>query len=118
MSNSVKTFLWRAVKEVLPKKLNLFNKKFMKDAACPICKRKEETVYHALWSRSAASDVWVDPTCHVKKWWCRETEFFSLWEDIINRLDKKEVEEGVVIFCRIWLRRKNYIFKQVFAKPK
>jgi hypothetical protein len=56
--NSVKMFLWRACKNILPTKENLFKRKVLKDAICMFCSQEVESTRHVLWDCPAAMDVW------------------------------------------------------------
>lgn len=48
----VKVFVWKAITNSLPIMKNLMKRKVIKEALCPMCKRCDETVCHALWSCS------------------------------------------------------------------
>ena len=47
--NKIKHFIWRACRESLPTKKNLFTKKVLRSAACDLCHDGVEDVIHALW---------------------------------------------------------------------
>nr|POF25059.1 putative ribonuclease h protein [Quercus suber] len=47
--NKVKTLIWRACKNSLPTKANLFRCKITPDGRCEICKQEDEDVLHALY---------------------------------------------------------------------
>lgn len=78
---------------------------------------EEETVCHALGSYSTSSDVWADLQSPVQKWWCREMEFIGFWEEMITRLQTKELEEVISILRRIWFRLNKFVFEQIFINP-
>jgi hypothetical protein len=46
--NSVKHLLWRACKNILPTKTNLFNRNVVDSKLCPCCLVEEEDVLHAM----------------------------------------------------------------------
>jgi hypothetical protein len=54
----VKLFMWQACNNILPIYENLFKRKVIADALCPICRGDIESVGHALWSCPVAQDVW------------------------------------------------------------
>lgn len=66
---------------------------------------------------SAASDVWAETSIPIHKWWCMENFFSCLWNELLNRLLFKELEEVVVISQRIWYRRNNFVFSCHFKSP-
>jgi hypothetical protein len=47
--NVVKLFLWKALHNLLPTRVNLAKKGVTTDKLCPICAMEEETVLHVLW---------------------------------------------------------------------
>jgi len=65
VSNPVKAFLWRACNNLLPTKMNLFQKWVVEEALCPICGREEEDTTHVVWNCLGARDVWGgDASCN------------------------------------------------------
>lgn len=55
--NSVKIFVWRASRNILPTKSNLFSKRVVDSKSCPCCLIEDEDIIHALWSCPAAQDI-------------------------------------------------------------
>ena len=55
--NAEKNFIWRACKEILPTKQNLYRRKVGKDAMCPICGCEDETSFHIIWDCPSARDA-------------------------------------------------------------
>ncbi|XP_042972903.1 uncharacterized protein LOC122304700 [Carya illinoinensis] len=64
---ATKSFLWRAAKESLPMCVNLFKRKMVDSPLCPVCHRVPESVTHAIWSCSAAQDVWSMSAGRIQK---------------------------------------------------
>ncbi|KAG6629647.1 hypothetical protein CIPAW_14G099600 [Carya illinoinensis] len=91
---STKQFLWRAMKNLLPTKQNLF-------------KRNEpETIQHVLWTCPATSDVWAERTSLLKKWTC------------VDQYSKKEQLEEIAVICRrLWIRMNRFVFDNNFEAP-
>jgi hypothetical protein len=58
ITNSTKTFLWRACSDILPSKAKLARKGVVDKDTCDLCGREAETAVHALWSCPSAQDVW------------------------------------------------------------
>lgn len=50
-----------------------------------------------MWSCISASDVWTETGSPVQKWWCRELDFLDLWEEMVFKLEIKQLEETVSI---------------------
>jgi hypothetical protein len=47
-------FLWKAYKEILPTRCNLFKRKITPDSLCPMCGLEPESSGHILWSCESA----------------------------------------------------------------
>ena len=56
----VKTLLWRACREAMPRKSSLFHRKISPDPLCVRCQASAETPLHALWSCTKLDSVWSD----------------------------------------------------------
>ena len=54
----VKIFLWRAAKNILPTTENLWKKRVMQEAICPVCRSGWENTVHALVDCKIARKVW------------------------------------------------------------
>ncbi|XP_042939468.1 uncharacterized protein LOC122274499 [Carya illinoinensis] len=77
-----------------------------------------ETVGHAIWSCEAARDVWAENASPLKKWSCSDENLCEIWDRIIQKLPKMEVEMVAVSMRKIWLRRNKLIFEEQFTGPK
>lgn len=45
-------------------------------------------------------------------------EFIGFWEEMITRLQTKELEEVISILRRIWFRLNKFVFEQIFINPR
>ncbi|XP_035547338.1 uncharacterized protein LOC118348889 [Juglans regia] len=110
-------FVWNALNNALPTKSNLFKRKVTEDSLCPMCRREEEDVQHALWCCPAAADVWDENSSHVRKWLNQIHDFSRLWSELSNRLSNGCLERVVAIMRGIWGRRNAFVFEDKFASP-
>ena len=55
----VRNFLWRAYSDVLPTWANIAWRRLPIDPSCAICGQAEESVCHALWECSLATNIWA-----------------------------------------------------------
>ncbi|KAF5475122.1 hypothetical protein F2P56_006963 [Juglans regia] len=110
-----KHFVWNALNNALPTRINLFKRKVIEDSICPVCKREEEDVKHALWCCPAAADVWAEAESLVRKWRNQVQDFTSLWMELIKRLSKGCLERVVAIMRGIWGRRNAFLFENKFG---
>jgi ribonuclease HI len=115
--NAAKMFLWRAGHNLLPTKMNLMQRRVVKDSYCPICLREPETVEHALWECLAAADVWSCGPVRLQKSKVHGGSFIHLFEDIWRRCNKYELELFVITARRIWLRRNTIVHGGEMTHP-
>jgi ribonuclease HI len=114
----VKLFLWQACNNILPTKEKLFKRKITDDPLCPVCCREVETVGHALWSCSAARDVWLESNVCIQKSCSEEDAFCNILLNLCDRLKIKDWEQVGGIARQIWLRRNKLVFEGEFTHPK
>lgn len=60
-----RSLLWRAVRDVLPTKLNLIYRHVAASPECPTCGLEEETVMHVFFNCPMACEVWRRSGLHV-----------------------------------------------------
>ncbi|XP_075645055.1 uncharacterized protein LOC142616051 [Castanea sativa] len=57
ISNKIKTFAWRACRNILPTKVNLFQQGVLESATCKACGMAKETSGHLFWECTKAHEV-------------------------------------------------------------
>lgn len=92
MPPTIKIFLWQVGNDILPPKYNLYCRKIIESAICPICLREEETVVHAIWSCPVAMDVWTEKGSLLQKSSSCAIDFKDLWINVRRKLKKKNCE--------------------------
>ena len=72
-------FTWRALKDSLPSKLNLWKRKVVQDPICEFCSAQTEDLVHALWDYPSIHSAWAkeDWLSSIRE--DRATEFIDLW---------------------------------------
>jgi hypothetical protein len=113
----VKMFLWRALNNRLPTRSNLRRRGMVQNCMCPLCGLEEENVAHVLWNCPVASNVWGCGSAKFQKRCCGETNFFSIFEDIIKRYDRLDVEVFAVTGRHLCLRRNCVLHGELFVHP-
>lgn len=113
----IKHFIWKALKGILPTRVNLRKKKIPVDSMCPICMRKEETVEHLLCSCDRVRAVWFGSQFN---WSVEMGESENLQHWIMSKLDclariGEEKEWRIALFFNylwsIWKARNEFIFE-------
>ncbi|KAG6661894.1 hypothetical protein CIPAW_03G206600 [Carya illinoinensis] len=101
-----KLVLWKAGNDLLPTKVNLFKRGGTQDKKCPMCECP------------AANDIWGEVNSYVQKSNKQEDDFLLLWQKLMSVLKRNQLEEMIVLFRRIWLRRNGYVFEQRVECPR
>ncbi|XP_042954641.1 uncharacterized protein LOC122291055 [Carya illinoinensis] len=77
----------------------------------------EETADHALWSCSAARDVWCQASKPIQKLSLEAGSFKEVWQQITDKLPKARTEEVGSIMRLIWTRRNKVVHGKAFRHP-
>ncbi|XP_042954618.1 uncharacterized protein LOC122291034 [Carya illinoinensis] len=115
--HATKSFLWRATKESLPTCLNLYNRKIVDSPLYPICSSAPESITHAIWSCSAAQDVWSMSSRRIQKQNVQSGPFLEVLKPMLENLSSHELTEVAVIARALWNRRNLWLFEQLFHSP-
>ena len=113
----VKNFIWRACLGILPTNELLWHRHMRKDGFCSVCGCEMESVVHALWSCSAANDVWLQSGLSVQKWGRLIHSFFDLMELLQTRLS---LDDALFFCCQayfIWEQRNKVVFESWVHNP-
>ncbi|XP_075640643.1 uncharacterized protein LOC142612431 [Castanea sativa] len=113
----VRTFIWRACLDVLPTKANLARRKVRIDDRCSICCQQSETTCHILWECPLARNVWALVRGKLQKSNSATVNFLMLARQMMERLDKKELEVWSITAWSIWNARNRAQLKQVQTHP-
>ncbi|KAK7859443.1 hypothetical protein CFP56_005898 [Quercus suber] len=102
----VRNFLWRAIRNSIPTKINLKRRMVLMDECCDHCHEEPEDVLHALWSCPSISQAWTQ----FDTWRILDpSPCFSSFKDLVETV----VEEGKDLNCfattvwAIWSRRNS-----------
>ncbi|KAG6650161.1 hypothetical protein CIPAW_06G023000 [Carya illinoinensis] len=114
----VKMFMWKALLDCLPTRVNLVKRKIAAKSNYPLCGKEEESVSHVLWSCVSANDVWAGRDSPVQKWSSSGEDLFEVWDRMVRRLSMKEMEVVVSVMKQLWLRRNKFVFENQFVNPR
>lgn len=120
--NKVKNFWWRACKNVLATKENLFKRKCARDRLCPICENETETVEHMIFWCPWAKAVWFG--CNIKPFDnLGGNASISKW--IANMVEQLSTSEATNFMGKvantawqIWKARNDSVFNKVRVNPQ
>ncbi|XP_042954585.1 uncharacterized protein LOC122290995 [Carya illinoinensis] len=116
-SQATKSFLWRAATESLATNLNLFTRKMIESPLCPICSLEPESISHAIWSCSAAQDVWSMRSKRIQKLSIHAGPVKEILGPILAQFLPLEISEVATTAKAIWHRRNAWLFEQQFHSP-
>jgi hypothetical protein len=89
--------MWRACKNILPTKINLFNIRVVEDKLCPCCGQEEEDELHAIWSCPAAKDVWGSGSKIFQKSSFLASSFLHLFQQACYQYSKVDLNMVAVM---------------------
>uniref|UniRef100_A0A803QJD1 Reverse transcriptase domain-containing protein n=1 Tax=Cannabis sativa TaxID=3483 RepID=A0A803QJD1_CANSA len=104
----VQHFLWRALSECLPTKIQLNTKHVNVETSCPFCSLAEETIFHILLGCGFSKACW-NLSC-VSTATIRENDF-KLW--FFSLLDSQPVDvirEAAMVSWKIWAVRNDVVW--------
>ena len=84
---------------------------------CHCCQRFAETAVHAVWECGAAQDVWAGSITPLQKWSTSCQDFRGLFEALLDRLQKEELELFLVQAWLIWNQRNTVIHGGQLREP-
>jgi ribonuclease HI len=100
----IQMFTWRALKDSLPSKLNLWKRKVVQDPICEHCSAQTEDLMHALWDCPSIHSAWAkeDWLSSIRE--DRATDFIDLWTRVAG-LSPPNMEVFSTMCWVIWQRR-------------
>jgi len=107
---AVKNFIWRVCHNILPTNIELTRMKVLNDGHCPICKRIQETLFHALWECPSVKAVWQESSHRIQKLSFSVDDGLALVQKLLEVLEEKDI---LVVFSTtrlLWLRRNSFVF--------
>ncbi|XP_030964645.1 uncharacterized protein LOC115985893 [Quercus lobata] len=105
--NKIRSFTWRACRNILPTKANLFRRKITPDSICEVCGNFEETTSHVLWHCHRAKEVWKEVGLDTDKVMDKCPEFIDLVWYARNVKQWTEEDIGLMVMTAwgIWTNR-------------
>ena len=105
--NRVRHFMWRAVKDSLPTKMNLYQRHVVGDALCPLCDETQESILHNLWYCEQAQVVWRSVRSFAPLYEKRHRTFMDLFESVLLQNSSFHVAWFATIAWCLWKRRNS-----------
>lgn len=106
----VKHFIWRAISDCLPTKVQLCSRRVEVDIMCPVCNLTEETTVHALLTCPVSALYWQqldfkhdEHTIVTVKDWIQE---------VLKHSRRNMINKVFMVAWTIWNNSNNIIWKQ------
>ncbi|XP_031103094.1 uncharacterized protein LOC116006746 [Ipomoea triloba] len=111
-----KTFLWRALSDILPVTTNLLLKRVEVDPSCPMCGFGHESVMHALVLCDFTQLVWHESHLAFSN---ILGDNFTLWfTNLLCSLPEDDVFLAVVILYHVWKARNDALWNGYLPTPR
>ena len=109
MPNKSKLFAWKACKNILPTKANLYHRGVIDNRTCEACALAPEIVGHLFWDCTITKEVWNLSNIPLDKNGLHHRDFMDfLWHLIFKQhVDTKLVELVIITAWSVWLSRNN-----------
>lgn len=117
LPEKIKIFMWRAVQNLLPSAENLWSKKVIPDPTCQLCKKKMESISHALVDCKSTRKVWKMVSFADKVHNFAEQSTLYVLQGMTGKLDRAEFELLVAVFWSIWHARNLFLFERKKVDP-
>ncbi len=98
-------FAWKASREALPTKLNLYKRHIPVDSMCEICGEIEEDAIHALWNCKQIQSVWDNEMWTQSFRSTPAVDFADLLSKVLHVGRSSDPETFIVICWALWQRR-------------
>jgi hypothetical protein len=98
----IQIFAWRALKDSLASKLNLWKRKVLMDPACEHCAAQTEDIMHALWLCPCVQPAWEKEEWLISIQNSQVSDFIELWNRVSGLSSTKELKVFITICWAIW----------------
>lgn len=98
--NKIKTFIWRACRDILLTKANLARRKILFDAGCDCCEDGVELTDHVLLSCTYFDMVWKSTCLREIMTHCTNLSFVDVADQIMQRKNDPEI---AIFFTTSWM---------------
>ena len=113
----VRNFVWRASLDILPTRANLACRRVPIDPKCVVCGSSDKTVLHILWQCPLTRNVWALVKGKLQKCDSSARTFFSLAQNLKERLSYKEFKLWTMVAWSIWNARNRIYFEASQTPP-
>ncbi|XP_019168836.1 PREDICTED: uncharacterized protein LOC109164742 [Ipomoea nil] len=111
-----KTFIWKALNNILPTTNNLLIRRVDIDPTCAMCGTAHEDIVHSLITCGYTTNIWAQSHLPIPN---SVTNVFSHWfNDLMNVLDDNEIIYAVAILYYTWRARNGAVWDACLPRPQ
>ncbi|XP_019167563.1 PREDICTED: uncharacterized protein LOC109163264 [Ipomoea nil] len=111
-----KTFLWRALNNILPTTTNLIIKRVEISPTCAMCGIMHEDVMHSLVRCDYTKNIWAQSHLPIPN---TITDIFHVWfNELLNILDDDGIIYAVGLLYYIWRARNGAVWDVYLPRPQ
>ena len=115
--NKIKTFIWRACRDVLPTKANLTRRKFLFDVGCECCEDGVKSIDHILLSCTYADKVWKSTCLREIMSHCINLSFVDVVDQIMQMKNDPDIAIFFTTSWMIWNKRNEACYSTPRPNP-
>ena len=98
-------FAWRAAREALPTRMNLFKRRIPIDPQCENCQKSPEDVLHAMWNCPLIKPAWDNETWLLRIRDSQILDYADLFSKVLEIGTQQNSEAFIIISWTLWQRR-------------
>ncbi|XP_019186606.1 PREDICTED: uncharacterized protein LOC109181309 [Ipomoea nil] len=110
-----RTFLWRALSDILPTTTNLLLKRVEVNSLCPMCGLDHENVMHALVLCDYARLVWHKSSLPITN---IDGDTFAMWLKNVMLSMRGTNWTGSCCLCNFWHSRNRVVWEHSLPRPR
>ncbi|XP_031108426.1 uncharacterized protein LOC116012895 [Ipomoea triloba] len=111
-----KTFLWKALSNVLPTTTNLILKRVEVDPACPMCGLEHESIMHSLILCDFSRLVWHESSLHANS--VNGNDFPMWFSNALCVLTDEQILVAAAVLYYVWRARNSAVWEGCLPRPK
>lgn len=104
-------FIWRTCKGSLGVMDVLYRRHIREHSTCPVCGGEEETIIHALFNCTYASEIWLHSNFQGMLMEAPRTSFAERFMWLVGRLDSEELASFGALVWAVWFCRNQRVFE-------
>ncbi|XP_019168357.1 PREDICTED: uncharacterized protein LOC109164059 [Ipomoea nil] len=111
-----RTFLWKAISDILPTTINLRIKRVDVSPVCAVCGVENEDVMHALVLCDYAKTIWAQSNLPLPS--IMKNIFYEWFDELLNILDSDGILYAAAILYYLWRAQNEAVWDACVTHPR